>query len=418
MLSVVVTSRNDDHGGNLLSRMQHFVDGLAAQCRRHGLAAELVLVEWNPPADRPSLAAALRWPRTDEHFSARIVQVSPELHARLAHAGRLPLFQMIAKNVGIRRARGDFVLATNIDILFSDALMRYLRGRLGPGKLYRVDRYDVPSDPPEDRPFEEVLRFCESNVCRINKKDCVYVVKERRRYPIYQSLVEVAVATAAAGLREAAGLPAAALQRFWAAVTELPAPRRAWLFRARRAAGRLARDLARFPWKVASGVFRLARATLAGLRRYLAVPRLHTNACGDFTLMSRDDWFALRGYPEWPMFSWHLDSVLLHQAYGNGMPVVELPDPMRIYHIEHGVGSGWTPDGEAQLFARIEKAGVPYLGYEDFFRTAREIRANAKAGRRSLFNGGDWGLARESLPETVCVPTPRPAHVRAALETT
>ena len=29
---------------------------------------------------------------------------------------------MIAKNVGIRRARGEFVLATNIDILFSSEL--------------------------------------------------------------------------------------------------------------------------------------------------------------------------------------------------------------------------------------------------------------------------------------------------------
>ena len=47
-LSVVATARNDDHGGNLLGRMQLFVDSLLAQCREHGLAAELILVEWNP----------------------------------------------------------------------------------------------------------------------------------------------------------------------------------------------------------------------------------------------------------------------------------------------------------------------------------------------------------------------------------
>ena len=45
------------------------------------------------------------------------------LHRRLKYADRLPLFQMIAKNVGIRRAKGQFVLATNIDILFSDELI-------------------------------------------------------------------------------------------------------------------------------------------------------------------------------------------------------------------------------------------------------------------------------------------------------
>src|SRR5688500_10937699 len=61
-LSVVATSRNDNHGGFLTHRMQHFVDGLAAQCARHGLRAELILVEWNPPADRVPLAEELRWP--------------------------------------------------------------------------------------------------------------------------------------------------------------------------------------------------------------------------------------------------------------------------------------------------------------------------------------------------------------------
>ena len=54
-LSVVVTARNDDHGGNLLGRMQAFVNGWIAQSKRHGLASELIFVEWNPPQDRPPL---------------------------------------------------------------------------------------------------------------------------------------------------------------------------------------------------------------------------------------------------------------------------------------------------------------------------------------------------------------------------
>ena len=50
-ISVVATSRNDDHGGNMLRRMQIFVNAWIEQCRRHDLASELLLVEWNPPAD-------------------------------------------------------------------------------------------------------------------------------------------------------------------------------------------------------------------------------------------------------------------------------------------------------------------------------------------------------------------------------
>src|SRR5207237_808326 len=116
-LSVVVTSRNDDHGQSLLRRMQTFVNALIGQCKRHGLRAELVLVEWNPPADRPRFIEALRWPEDTGPCQVRIIEVPPELHARFRHAENLPLFQMIAKNVGIRRARGRYVLATNIDIL-------------------------------------------------------------------------------------------------------------------------------------------------------------------------------------------------------------------------------------------------------------------------------------------------------------
>jgi hypothetical protein len=61
-LSLVATARNDNHGGNLLRRMQIFVDAWINQAKRHNLPCELILVEWNPPPDKPKLAEALRWP--------------------------------------------------------------------------------------------------------------------------------------------------------------------------------------------------------------------------------------------------------------------------------------------------------------------------------------------------------------------
>jgi len=100
-LSAVVTSRNDDHGGNLLSRMQVFTGAFIEQCKRHALAAKLIVVEWNPPPDRPSLADALRWPQDFGPCRVRLIRVAPEIHRRLRHAEALPLFQMIAKNAGI-----------------------------------------------------------------------------------------------------------------------------------------------------------------------------------------------------------------------------------------------------------------------------------------------------------------------------
>jgi hypothetical protein len=61
-LSLVAAARNDDHGGNLLRRMQIFVNGWIEQARRYEISSELILVEWNPPPGRPRLAEALNWP--------------------------------------------------------------------------------------------------------------------------------------------------------------------------------------------------------------------------------------------------------------------------------------------------------------------------------------------------------------------
>src|SRR6266850_1357293 len=90
--SLVVTARNDDHGGNLLGRMQAFVNGWLAQARRYGIPSELILVEWNPLADRPRLRDALHWPETGP-CEVRIIEVPAEVHRRFAYAEALPLYQ-------------------------------------------------------------------------------------------------------------------------------------------------------------------------------------------------------------------------------------------------------------------------------------------------------------------------------------
>ena len=171
-LSVVVTARNDDHGGNLLGRMQAFVSGWIAQACRHALPSELIIVEWNPVLGRPRLYQALQWPADFGPCQVRVIEVPAELHRRYAHAEALPLYQMIAKNVGIRRARGQFVLATNIDILFSDELAAFFAARrLEDGRMYRMDRHDAMSDLPVDAPIDAQLDYCRRHLIRINRRE-------------------------------------------------------------------------------------------------------------------------------------------------------------------------------------------------------------------------------------------------------
>lgn len=174
-ISVVVAARNDDYGGNLLMRMQVFMDAWISLAKRHNLASELIIVEWNPPADRDRLVTALRWPGDTEPCQVRIIEVPPEVHRRYQYAADLPLYPLIAKNAGIRRARGEFVLATNIDIVFSDELVQFLASRrLESGRMYRIDRHDVMSDIPVHRALDEQLTYCRKHVIQVLTREGVY----------------------------------------------------------------------------------------------------------------------------------------------------------------------------------------------------------------------------------------------------
>ena len=131
---------------------------------------------------------------------------------------------------------------------------------------------------------------------------------------------------------------------------------------------------------------------------------LHTNGCGDFTMIAREHWMDLRGYPEFDVFSMNIDSVFCWAAHHGGAREEVLPDPMRIYHIEHGTGSGWTPEGQQKLFQRIAAKGLPWLDYEDVLHWARIMN---RFDAPMIFNHHDWGLAGESLEEVT--PWPQPA---------
>src|SRR2546425_641965 len=62
---------------------------------------------------------------------------------------------------------GDLVLATNIDLLFDDSLIRRIGSRrLQEARLYRVDRYDVPTTI--DAPPDKWLDWCRRSVMRIH----------------------------------------------------------------------------------------------------------------------------------------------------------------------------------------------------------------------------------------------------------
>jgi hypothetical protein len=666
-LSVVVVTRNDDHGGNPLTRLQAFVNTFDAQCKRTGLDVEVVVVEWNPPDGKARVSELLECPANCA-FPVRFVEVPPDLHARLEHADVLPLFQMIGKNVGVRRARGQFVLCANIDIIFSNELVEFLAARqLRAGVLYDTDRHDIQSSYPVQASLEEQMAYCHEHHIRVNGRYGTFPTDRFGRavastpdvfeapgvsmgegwhiregderagfYRWAHESAEMEVATPPEGgsqpamllldvepnpydasswvdlqvsdakgplarvrlsdrravhvpLRASAGTHASVIVRAldtsrsselpgserrermcyrlysarvvgappdetrlhefdmskwqrdaapalvvkadsdgvsvqspsepaayclkygalrapvhgsytfavecscpegnlslgvyddwndqWIACDRYEIARgdRRWLFVrvSMRTAQRFSLRVDNFRPK-APGVSRFsihrvyasraladfrprhdlytltralpARTTrvsrafaargLSWLRRSSAgswlrrlsggspppdlpagraidevegflrkhrPPFVRQNACGDFQLMSRPDWFELRGYPEFHMYSMNIDGLFASIARSAGLAEHCLEMPCCIYHLEHEKGSGWTPEGEALLRKRIAESGITWLDWQTVVAWSAYMTWSK---RPMIFNGSDWGFGDVTLREMTINPAP------------
>jgi hypothetical protein len=110
--------------------------------------------------------------------------------------------------------------------------------------------------------------------------------------------------------------------------------------------------------------------------------------------MSREDWFRLRGYPELPIFSLHIDSLLLYMAHWTGLKEKVLRHP--VYHVEHD--AGFRPDEESRraLYERLDRCGIPQLTNEEF--SAWSVRM-WRDRRAPVLNDDLWGFVAETLPE-------------------
>lgn len=347
-LSVVAASRNDDHGGDPLIRTQIFINNFAWQCEKYCLSAEIVLVDWNPVGGRPGLAAVLTLPRATSYCQARIIVVPTVLHNRLKYADKLSFFQMIAKNVGIRRSRGQFILATNIDILFSDELMQFIaKQQLDGDKLYRVDRYDIKSGLNQDASLNDSQEYAWANPVRtLRRFQPEKLVRHLYGEEIFKKIC-------------------------------LPEPE----YRGRNESVEILEE---------GGLWQIRPDRAAD------ISYLHTNACGDFTLLSREAWYTIRGYPEFEAFSFHIDSLGMAAAHYAGYTEVSLLPPCVCFHIEHGIGSGWTPEGEEKLFSRLRNDEILTPAWPVLALMVDEMRRREAPLQ---FNHAKWGMADFDLPE-------------------
>lgn len=155
-ISVVISGRNDNWMGTF--------DRVTAACCQHNAELlarfakqfEILFVEWAPLEDRPTLSTALV--KIDPNVVCYVVP--RPVHERLRP--KLPFLQYHARNVGVRRANGRIVLATNADILLSEPVVQRLLA-LDDRTLLRTPRRDVSSRVLDADDLESRLRAAAAN---------------------------------------------------------------------------------------------------------------------------------------------------------------------------------------------------------------------------------------------------------------
>ena len=144
-ISFIAAGRNDNYGEDFNYRLENHINQLASLIDQYKLHCEYIMVNYNPLEDQPSLSEKIKWPDT-KFCTIRIITVPKSVHETLENEDirdTVPLYEYIAKNVGIRRAKGEYICALNSDIMFSPQIIQFIAKRkLKVDMYYRCDRID------------------------------------------------------------------------------------------------------------------------------------------------------------------------------------------------------------------------------------------------------------------------------------
>jgi len=188
-ISAVITCRNDDYQGAFTKRFQMAFNSLITQAKEYNLRLELIIVEWNPPEGRPLLKDVLSIPKELGPVTVRFIVVPHAVHERYHASKNINIIFAPAINVGIRRARGQFIFSTTADIMFADEFIKFLAAEtLDEQFFYRVDRLDVDRTALQHAErHEDLQEFCKNHVIATYSREEYYPVLWMRKYPLLHS---------------------------------------------------------------------------------------------------------------------------------------------------------------------------------------------------------------------------------------
>lgn len=104
--------------------------------------------------------------------------------------------------------------------------------------------------------------------------------------------------------------------------------------------------------------------------RHWKIRDLHTNACGDFTLMARERWHQIRGHwRDETVLSLDLDSLAMHAAAAFGVKECRWPTDCRVYKPLHNATNSqrirqvWRP-WQHSLERSLVAIGIPSVAHQ------------------------------------------------------
>jgi glycosyltransferase involved in cell wall biosynthesis len=264
-------------------------------------------VNWNPVSEHKPLVDEIERPANRRHVYYRVFTVSDELHQLFIDPDvrdTVPLFEFIAKNVGIRRAKGEYLLLINGDILIHPNIFESINSKfLDSSTYYRADRLDY--DKTDSISTKEFF----------DKGFMIF--KKGSKYRLRDWLSKD-------------------FQLKW--MDKLNKRHISW-------------ELYKYRYR------RILQYFIFTIDYNNGGYYAHCQASGDFMLMKKANWLRLRGYPEYTSISTHTDSLFTILAKSRFNEFV-FDEP--IFHQAHERRYGWS-----EIQEKEDKFAKAYRFFED-----------------------------------------------------
>lgn len=313
-LSIVLCGRNDNYGGDFKLRLQRCIEWNFNHLEQSEINSEIIFVNYNP-LPLPEIEKFIDWPKSGKFVKIKVITVPENIHIDFMErndVNKVPLLEYPAKNVGIRRAIGEFILCINPDILLPKSILKFISSKtMSKHAYYRANRLDFNI---ENRELTEENFF--NTAQTVNLKGFPYNfsknTNKKLEYYLFQRINNI----------------------------------------------RLKYEHLKLKYFKISNFLKLPVT-------YDNAPFLaHCLCSGDFLMMHSENWLKLGGYPGNTFTSLHTDALFVIMCYANYYEVIfDAP----IFHQEHERRYNCKTDEEDVLHTRV---------YRIFEKNAKKILNN------------------------------------------